>query len=923
MALSPINLQQIGLTAPPGPATEQLQHADKAAFGVALTNTLASVNDEFFATGSIITANQDVWVNSLPGQPQSNAGAAAGIGQATVSFTPTQYVLPPGYTTVRIGQLTDFVAGTNCVSLYTVPNTGVDPTTGLTITSSGQEQTFMCVTQIPGGNNGPPYDDSFGTVQTVRLTNLVPPKFTSLTSPNQSLSPLANASGGSVSNSVGIPNGYRLLLFPAKISGGNIVPDTTQPITSLNPLINSSLDPSASNSRVTVDYKAGIVRLSIPPPYFSTPGNYASQTAINPNGVYDTAGRVRLFAIFYVYTGQFGAGVFQNLGGSSTASITWSTLPTAPFASNAGPVLAGGNGWVMSFGSSAGSIYFDSAAGLTNNVGWEIGSVSNTNTNYGYLSYQHNTSTLVDTLLLTSSTAANNLSWQFNGTILTMSSTLNLNIDSSSSIKIAPTTATLVAIGEGTTVTHTNLYAAASTGIVNIDAGTSINVAPTTASLVNIGLGTTVTHTNLYAAASTGIVNIDAGTSINVAPTTATTVAVGASTTVTSLSLGHSGLVINNLGSENIATSLLVGTGTPAYTTGYLYGLGLDTASANTFNVGNVNASILNLDAGTTVNIGPSRAVTVTLGGTLTETVSIGALANFATDAVHIDAGYSSSGPYGTIYIGTTSLSGTVKIGTGTNVSETDLKAGGASSALNIDTGTAGIINLGGVAARIKFQSRIDDGNTAIPTFTNSTAGSLTAAQFTTASLGTWTTNPQSFTTTLSQAPVSLSSVKIYDGTNLVVTDNGLGGFSGSYAGATISGTIDYSTGALSVTFTGGTPDSGSITAHYAGGCTDTAGIVWWNLAASQTITANSLLSLGTVNFSVNYVNLPIIILSPGGANGGWIGVNPIFFVDPQGPPYSSFIIYVANYTATGMTANSTSNTNFAQPFSYLVISKD
>src|SRR5579863_3816333 len=305
---------------------EQLEHADKFAFGTALTNTNASVNNEFFATGQIITAGGDVWLDTLPGQPASGLGLASGVAQATLLTGPIRYVIPPtssGFVAIRLGQVTDFATGNpnNFVSLYTLPNTGVDPNTGNSITTPGQEQPFMVVTSLPRGNNGPPYDDSFATVQSVRVTNLVSPRFSTL-------GITANASGGAGANSVGIPNGYRLVLFPATTSLGNIVPDTTQPITSLNPLINSALDPTASASRVTVDYKAGIIRLSIPPP----PAGSCSPatTAINPNNVFDSSGRVRLFAIVYAYDGRFGAGLVQNLGGGSTAAITWETLPTVP-----------------------------------------------------------------------------------------------------------------------------------------------------------------------------------------------------------------------------------------------------------------------------------------------------------------------------------------------------------------------------------------------------------------------------------------------------------------------------------------------------------------------------------------------------------------------------------------------------------------
>lgn len=402
MPLVPIPLLQV----------EQLEHADKFAFGVALTNTNASINNEAYGSGQIITAGQDVWLDTIPGQPSTPLGLTTTVVQATLLTGPVRYVIPPASfsnVAVRLGQVTDFAGGNpnNFVSLYTVPSTGVDPNTGLPITTPGQEQTFMIVTQLPGGNNGPPYDDSFAMVQAARVTNLIPSKFASL-------GILANASGGAGANSVGTPNGYRIVLFPAKNSGGNTVPDTTQPITALNPLINSALDPAATESRVTFDYKAGILRLSIPPP----PAGSCSPatTAINPNNYFDSSGRVRLFAIVYAYDGRFGAGLVQNLGGGSTASVAWGTLPTTPFTTNAGPVLAGGNGWIMSYGTGNASVYFDSVAGLTNTVGFEIGAIDTSNHNVGYFNYAHSTTaSSPDTFTFKPSSLTTQTSYVFQG----------------------------------------------------------------------------------------------------------------------------------------------------------------------------------------------------------------------------------------------------------------------------------------------------------------------------------------------------------------------------------------------------------------------------------------------------------------------------------------------------------------------------
>lgn len=90
-------------------------------------------------------------------------------------------------------------------------------------------------------------------------------------------------------------------------------------------------------------------------------------------------------------------------------------------------------------------------------------------------------------------------------------------------------------------------------------------------------------------------------------------------------------------------------------------------------------------------------------------------------------------------------------------------------------------------------------------------------------SLGTWTTNPQIFSITLSYPPTAPYSIKIFDGIIQVAQDNGFGIIFGTDSGAVISGTpiagtsvgIIYPTGVLNITFTGGTPTSGAITLQY------------------------------------------------------------------------------------------------------------
>jgi len=84
----------------------------------------------------------------------------------------------------------------------------------------------------------------------------------------------------------------------------------------------------------------------------------------------------------------------------------------------------------------------------------------------------------------------------------------------------------------------------------------------------------------------------------------------------------------------------------------------------------------------------------------------------------------------------------------------------------------------------------------------------------TSASFGTWTSSPITFSGILAH-PVVPGMVQVYDNAVLISTDNFGGSFSGTYLGATLSGSINYTTGAFSFTFTGGSPNGGSITVQY------------------------------------------------------------------------------------------------------------
>jgi hypothetical protein len=77
--------------------------------------------------------------------------------------------------------------------------------------------------------------------------------------------------------------------------------------------------------------------------------------------------------------------------------------------------------------------------------------------------------------------------------------------------------------------------------------------------------------------------------------------------------------------------------------------------------------------------------------------------------------------------------------------------------------------------------------------------------------VGTGNGTLKAFTKTLAKAPVLAGSVAVTDGTESF-TDDGIGRLTGSAGG---SGTINYGTGALSVTFNAAPANAGAVTGDY------------------------------------------------------------------------------------------------------------
>jgi hypothetical protein len=173
----------------------------------------------------------------------------------------------------------------NAVQLFAVPGSG----------PLGGEQTFLMV--IPGFTHHSDLSPTFDQINGGRLRNIVPAKYAADSSVDRADAVYDSPAPFSSLDKLG----YRVVLYPDDGAGA---PDLAHPITSLNPVIDSSVDPS--EQRVTIDYQAGVVRLSCPP---ATGGD------IKPSAgcVNVTTGRLNLYAVFWAFDTSQTAGTAQGL----------------------------------------------------------------------------------------------------------------------------------------------------------------------------------------------------------------------------------------------------------------------------------------------------------------------------------------------------------------------------------------------------------------------------------------------------------------------------------------------------------------------------------------------------------------------------------------------------------------------------------
>jgi hypothetical protein len=197
----------------------------------------------------------------------------------------------------------------NALRLFAVPGSG----------AQGQEQTFLTVT-------------STSTLQSTLAptqAQIEADRIKDLVSPNRSTLDRADAVYPTPQSSFRLEElGYRVIFYPDDGTGTG--PDLTKPILTLNPVIDPAIP--LADQRMTIDYKAGVVRFSCAP---ALGGNIKKV-----GGVDATTGRLNLYAIFWAMDMSATQGSVKGLWASrgkhglplTAAKVRWiSSTPRLPY----------------------------------------------------------------------------------------------------------------------------------------------------------------------------------------------------------------------------------------------------------------------------------------------------------------------------------------------------------------------------------------------------------------------------------------------------------------------------------------------------------------------------------------------------------------------------------------------------------------
>jgi hypothetical protein len=186
----------------------------------------------------------------------------------------------------------------NAVQLFAVPASG----------ATGFEQTFLTV--VPGSSIHNTLAPTTDQINAVRITDLVPAQF-GLDATVDRADAIYDAPAPRLSLD---RLGYRIVLYPD--DGSGTAPNLATPIATIAPVINSDISPT--DQRMTVDYKAGVIRFSC------APSATGSQIKV-AGGVNPTTGRLNLYAIFWAVDTSLTAGASRSVYGlrsSTTGALS-------------------------------------------------------------------------------------------------------------------------------------------------------------------------------------------------------------------------------------------------------------------------------------------------------------------------------------------------------------------------------------------------------------------------------------------------------------------------------------------------------------------------------------------------------------------------------------------------------------------------
>jgi hypothetical protein len=282
--------------------------------GVALTaNSFEDPNADFITAG-ILVGDYVLFRLSPDSTLNENkyaVGSVSAVTNATelaLSNIVAPFSTPTTDLTVDNEEYPYVIIRPSVVQLFAIPGSG----------PLGREQSFLMVSP-----NFPSHGDLSPLATTIasnRIQNLVPPSFG------------ADASVDRADAVFGPPNtsgprlplnnlGYRVVLYKSNNTGTGA--DLTAPIASLNPVIDSTIP--AADQRMTIDYKAGIVRFSVAP----RAGDDIKPTGGN-GGVNPSTGRLQLYAVFWAVdktlTNRSAANLFQS---RTTTEAFWEPLAPA------------------------------------------------------------------------------------------------------------------------------------------------------------------------------------------------------------------------------------------------------------------------------------------------------------------------------------------------------------------------------------------------------------------------------------------------------------------------------------------------------------------------------------------------------------------------------------------------------------------